>query len=147
MEFRKATLGDTPALVELRKQQLIDEGLPFRNIDSELRDYFSSAIAEGSFIAWLALENGSIVATSGLCLYRLPPSFFDPAGVVAHITNMFTAKPYRRKGLAAALLTKILDEARTAGASVARLHSSADGKPLYQKFGFSDSSGYMALKF
>ncbi len=147
MEYRKATVDDVGVLTELRKQQLIDEGLPVsNNIDNELNEYFSSTLSNGSFIGWVAVENGDIVATSGLCFYKLPPSYSDPSGKVANVTNMFTVKKYRRKGIASALLEKILTEARIRGYKVIRLHASADGQALYKKFGFIPSEGYMALK-
>ncbi|MGL4605841.1 MAG: hypothetical protein ACRCU3_00025 [Eubacteriaceae bacterium] len=52
MEFRKATLKDVSTLVELRKQQLIDEGYSgIQNIDLELKNYFERCLADNSFIA------------------------------------------------------------------------------------------------
>jgi len=148
VEYRKATVADIEALVELRKQQLLDEGLPaLQSIDNELRSYFHAGLLNQTFVAWLALEGDTIVATSGLCFYQLPPTYSDPSGRVAYVTSMFTLKPYRRKGIASALLDKILGEARSLGFSTVRLHSSTDGRALYAKFGFVDSEGYMALKF
>ena len=147
MEFRKATLEDVATLVKLREQQLIDEGFSIlQDISAELKDYFNCCLADNSFVAWLAIEDNIIVATSGLCFYQLPPNYSNPSGRNAYVTNMFTLKEYRRRGIASALLEKILYEAHSLGFSVIRLHASEDGKPLYLKFGFADSDGYMALK-
>lgn len=147
MEFRKATLEDVSKMVYLRKQLLIEEGFPvMKNIDLELHDYFERCLADNSFIAWLALENNVIIATSGLCFYHLPPSFSNPSGKNAYVTNMFTLKEYRRRGIASVLLEKILSEAHSLGFSVIRLHTSSDGQSLYLKFGFLQSNGYMVLK-
>ena len=116
MKLRKATVDDIDAMIELRKQQLVDEGgSPLRNIDRELRDYFFSELESNTFISWLALENDTIIATSGLCFYRLPPSYANPSGMVAYITNMFTVKEHRRKGIASILLEKVLKEAQALG--------------------------------
>ncbi len=148
MEYRKATLEDVLTLVELRKQQLLEEDAHvMKNIDFELKDYFERGLSDNSFISWIALENNSIVATSGLCFYQLPPNFSNPSGKNAYVTNMFTLKEYRRQGIASILLEKILSEARSLGFSVVRLHASLDGKSLYSKFGFIPSDGYMALRF
>jgi GNAT superfamily N-acetyltransferase len=148
VKYIKATLEDVEVLIKHRKQQLIDEeGLPASaNIDSELREYFSSALSNGTFIGWLALENGRIIATSGLCFYQLPPSYSNPSGKVAYVTNMFTVKEYRRNGIASSLLEKILYESRSLGYTVIRLHTSEYGRSLYSEFGFTPSDGYMALK-
>ena len=148
MEFRKATLEDVEALVKFRNLLLVDEGAPvLQNIDTELTDYFRRSLADNSFVSWLALEDNAIVATSGLCFYKLPPNYSNTSGNNAYVTNMFTLKEYRRQGIASALLEKILFEARSLGFSIVRLHSSSDGYGLYTKFGFAQTDGYMALRF
>ena len=147
MDFRRAVLSDIDVLIDLRKQQLLDEGLPpVQNIDVELRKYFAEGLTGHSFIAWLAIEDDTVVATSGLCFYRLPPTFSNPSGVVAYVTNMFTVRPFRRRGIATVMLEKVLHEARILGFSAVKLHASTDGKALYRKFGFQVSEGYMLLK-
>ena len=95
MKKRKANLNDVHTLVELRKKQLIDEGLPpdadlATDIDRQLTDYFTSSIADESFISWVMEDGGGIIATSGLCFYSLPPSYSNPSGEVAYVTNMYT---------------------------------------------------------
>jgi len=151
MEKRKATTDDIPVLVELRKKQLIDEGLPLianidMNIDKQLTDYFISAISDETFISWIMEDNGEIIATSGVCFYTLPPNFSNPTGRTAYITNMYTRDDYRRRGVASDLLTSVIDEAKTRGYTVIRLHTSEYGKTIYQNAGFTYSEGYMELR-
>ena len=55
---RLADKNAIPVLIKLRKQQLIDEGLPpisnlDTNIDEQLADYFNSTISDESFISWV----------------------------------------------------------------------------------------------
>jgi GNAT superfamily N-acetyltransferase len=146
MYYRRATINDIPCLIEFRKQQLIDEGFPpIANIDLELREYFLSGLSDGSFISWLAVDKSSVVATSGLCFYQLPPSYSNPTGRVAYVTNMFTKKEYRRQGISSHLLSLIMDEIRRRDYKVIRLHASIDGKAMYREAGFIDSDGYMTL--
>jgi len=147
MRKRLADAGDIPVLVELRKRQLIDErAQPVAEIDRQLADYFSAAIADGSFVAWVMEEDGEIIATGGICFYALPPTFSNPAGRAAHITNMYTKDEYRHRGIATELLGEAIGEAKARGYAVVRLHASEDGKPMYRKAGFMDSDGYMMLK-
>ena len=149
MQKRKATLDDIPALIRLRKKQLIDEGLPpapIFEIDRELTDYFLSALSDGLFVAWVMEADNEIIATGGVCFYTLPPNFSNPTGGVAYITNMYTKDEYRNKGIATELLEMVVDEAKSRGYSLARLHASDMGKPVYVKAGFSDSEGYMSLR-
>ena len=146
MEFRKANINDVMELVNLRKQQLLDEGSkPDKNIDVGLKEYFSENIVKNNFIAWLAIENNEIIATSGLCFYELPPNFSNPTGKVAYITNMYTKNNYRRKGIATKLFEKIMEEIKSMDCKVIRLHASKDEKELYKKYGFYDSEGFMHL--
>jgi GNAT superfamily N-acetyltransferase len=150
MRKRLAGLNDIPTLVKLRKQQLIDEGLPpgslQMDIARELADYFTSAISDGSFISWVMDNDGEIIATSGVCFYALPPNYSNPSGRTAYITNMYTKPEYRRKGIATELLGMVIDEAKSRGYKVIRLHTSEYGKSIYLKARFTDSDGYMALR-
>ena len=151
MKKRLADINDVPILVKLRKQQLIDEGLPpipniDTNIDKQLADYFTSAIADGSFISWVMENDDEIIATSGLCFYLLPPNFSNTTGRTAYVTNMYTKPEYRRKGIAAELLNMVIDEAKLRGYKVIRLHTSEFGKSIYERAGFVDTDGYMALR-
>ena len=150
MNKRLAGLGDVPVLTELRKRQLIDEGLPpvslRMDIDRELADYFTSAISSGTFISWIMDNGGEIIATSGVCFYALPPTYSNPSGRVAYITNMYTKPEYRRRGIAAELLELVIGEAKTRGYKIIRLHTSEYGKSVYSKAGFVDTDGFMALR-
>lgn len=147
MKYRKANISDIPYLVSLRKQQLLDEGsVPVNDIDTELTEYFTSCLVANTFVSWLAVNDNTIVATSGICFYRLPPTYSNPTGRVAYITNMFTMKEYRRRGIASALFKLVIDEAKKQNYKLIRLHASANGKPLYSRFGFVDTDGFMALR-
>ena len=150
MDYRKANTNDIQHLVRYRKQQLIDEGLPPNanlNIYKELSDYFMQSISDGSLISWLAEDNGEIIATSGICFYQLPPTFSNPTGRVAYVTNMYTLPKYRKQGIASHLLKLIVDEAISLEYKLIRLHASSDGKSIYSKMGFVDTDGFMALRF
>lgn len=146
MSYRKADMKDISQLVQLRKIQLIDEGLePINNIDDELQQFFESKLKDGSLISWVAEEDGTIVATSGVCFYQYPPSYSNPSGKVAYVTNMYTKNQHRGKGIASDLLKLVVDEAKKQGCKTARLHASKQGKPIYERFGFTDFQGAMIL--
>jgi len=147
MEYRKANISDTNILVQLRKQQLLDEGeLVENNIDNDLINYFNENIGNNKFIAWLAIENNEIIATSGLCFYNLPPTSRNRTGKVAYVTNMFTKNEYRKKGIATILLDKIINEAKILDYKIIRLHTSKHGRGIYEKYGFMDSEDFMHLR-
>ena len=147
MNFRKAELKDVPQLVEIRKKQLIDEGTHAEiNIDNELEKFFIEGLSNNTLIIWLAIENDMIISTAGVCFFQYPPSFTNPTGKNAYITNVYTKDEYRCKGTASNLLEYVLKEAENKGCVFARLHASEKGRKLYQKFGFDDAQGFMIKK-
>lgn len=146
MQIRRAEISDIDTLVTLRTRQLIDEGDAPTDIAGPLARYFQRAMADGSFLCFVAIEEARIVATAALCLYTLPPSFSNVSGLTAYATNVYTDPAYRRRGFATRLMTLVIGEARARGCVVLRLHASRDGAPVYEKLGFTRSEGYMALR-
>ena len=159
IEFRKATIKDISELVRLRIEFLKEINREY-NIDIEIQTkseellykYFRNALYNGSFIAWLALFEGKIIATSGLCFYSLPPLFKKingkikiMSGNVAYIMNMYTVPEYRKKGIATILFEKILAEAKDLGCRKISLHATDMSYNLYKKFGFKITDSEMVL--
>ncbi len=142
--YRKADADDIPQLVDCRIQQLVDEGYPeIRDIRAELAHYFAVGLADGSLICWVAVVDGNIAGTSGLCFYQLPPTFSNPTGRIAYITNMYTRVPHRRQGISSRLLNLLVEEAKALNFPSVRLHASELGKGVYERAGFTDLDGYM----
>jgi GNAT superfamily N-acetyltransferase len=59
---------------------------------------------------------------------------------------MYTAPPWRRRGIAAFLLGRIVEEARARGYERLRLQPTDDGKPLYRGAGFRDEGRDMVME-
>lgn len=82
IKYRKASIEDTSELVRLRieflKEANSEKNIDFKihkEIEELLYKYFEKNLSNEKFIAWLALSKGKIIATSGLCFYRVPPLF------------------------------------------------------------------------
>lgn len=105
--------------------------------------YLKEAIPKEEFVAWIAIDNGKIVGTSGIVFYNIPPCKSSPNGKVAYIQNMYTLKEYRRKSIARELFARTIEEAKAKGCTKIMLNASDDGKPLYEQFGFKDVSDEM----
>ena len=58
---------------------------PDRELDGALTDYFAAGLADGSYVCWAAEAEGALVATGGVCLYTLPPTYRNPTGRTAYI--------------------------------------------------------------
>jgi len=109
-------------------------------LEENLRDYFIYAMAAGEFIAWLAKSDGKVIATSGLVIWRMPPNNSVRTGRQGYILNMYTVPEARRQGICAALLEKMIDEARSLGLSRVHLHASKMGENVYRRRGFAEPS-------
>ena len=146
MIVRKATVEDAALLSEVRKLQLIDEGIaPDCDIDAELDTFFKKWLVSKDFLQLIAEENGKLLSTAAIVYYDLPPSFTNKIGVRGYVTNVYTAPEHRRKGLSKILLEKILEDAKSRGIKKIWLGASKLGRPLYEKLGFIQQESYMEL--
>ncbi len=143
MEIRKANYNDIAELTKIRTDLLkecAEDGI--NGIEQLLYDktntYFIENIPNGNFVSYIAIDNGQIVATSGLCFYSVPPSHSNISGMVAYIMNMYTKPEYRKRGLAMKLLDCVVNEAKARGCMNITLNASEMGKPIYKKYGFKD---------
>ena len=146
--FRKAEIQDADLLVQVRADFLVCFGPLTEKARAALdnyREYLLDGLKDGSFILWMAETGGTVAATGSITFYRLPPTERRPNGMAAYIGNMFTYPPYRRQGLAAKVLGLLLEEAQAAGCGVVQLHTSSDGLPLYEKYGFARAEDVMEV--
>ena len=134
-------------MIAIRKQQLIDEGIePSVSIDQELDGFFRRMLDKNDLAQWLLEDNGEVVATSAVCLYSYPPTYTNPTGLIAYITNMYTHPDYRRQGIGRRMLDLAVSEAAARGVRVVRLGASALGRPVYEKYGFKQEAQWMSLR-
>ena len=100
----------------------------------------------GEYLAWFAVEaDGSIAAGLGLWLMDWPPHMIGPGARRGNILNVYTEPHARRLGLARLLMETALDWCRDNGIRAVILHSSDDGRRLYESMGFQ-STNEMRLK-
>lgn len=141
MEIRTAGAEDIEMLIQLRLEYIravetdpIDE----RAFIVPLRDYFQKNLNRGLF-AFLADLDGVTAATVFLILTDWPPSPALPEGRLARVANVLTRSPYRRRGLATALMLHLIGEARGHKASRIDLTTTEAGLELYHGLGFVQS--------
>ncbi len=136
--YRKASQEDIPVLIEMRKQQLIDEGsIPRFDIDMELHAFLQSQLTDGSLVQFLVEDRGQPVATGGIIFYLFPPSFINQSGKKGYIMSMYTRDEYRGQGIAYRLLELLVEEARARDVSYLWLCGSPMGRTVYRRFGFA----------
>ncbi len=145
--YQKLQKRDIPAFIELRIEQLQEEGAEaVFNLTPALYAYYDKHIDDGTFVAWLALDDKKIVATSGMSFIEKPPYYSNPTGKIGILSSMYTLKSYRRKGIAKQLLDKVVNEARLHGCGVVQITASDVGVFLYKAYGFHKNSNFLQLK-
>ena len=147
IQYRKLTEQDISRFIEMRIVQLREEGAT-EDIDltPALRDYYARHLSDGSFVSWLALDDGRIIATSGMSFVEKPPYFGCPSGRIGLLSSMYTKKEYRRRGIATELLTRVVEDARAYGCGTVQITASDMGVKLYTAFGFKKNSNFMQYK-
>ena len=145
--YQKLTEKELPVFIKMRIRQLKEEGAT-EDIDlvPALEDYYSRHMADGTFVSWLAVDEGKIIGTSGMSFVEKPPYFSCPNGKIGLLSSMFTEPAYRRKGIARELLKRVVEEARAYGCGAVQITASDMGVLLYTDFGFVKNGNFMQYK-
>ncbi len=112
-----------------------DEAL--RAMCAAFRPWLIKRLETREYLAWLAVaSDGAVAAGLGLWLMDWPPHMIGPGARRGNIVNVYTIPEARRLGLARRLMETALEWCRANGIRAVILHSSDDGRPLYQALGF-----------
>jgi GNAT superfamily N-acetyltransferase len=152
IDYRLATIEDLESLVALRAAFLVEsagaEPTDPRILEAlveALRRYFASALPTGEFMGYLAIVEGRVVGTSGMVIHRRPPGPSNLTGCEAYVMNMYTLPAWRGRGIATALVRKLIDLAAKKGCKRLSLHATPLGRPIYAKAGFVPAESEMRL--
>ncbi|MCR5307612.1 MAG: GNAT family N-acetyltransferase [bacterium] len=142
--YRLANISDVDKLVELRINQLKDEGaIETLELKPYLKEYYTTNLNNKSFISYLAIDNDEIIATSGLTITHKPPYYKCPTGKIGLLSSMYTNPNYRRQGIARHLLDLIIGIAKENGCGIIHITASDMGVKLYEAYGFSHNNNFM----
>lgn len=147
VSFQKLTKNELDTFIKMRIRQLREEGAK-EDIDLSpaLNDYYQRHMADGTFISWIAVDNGKIIGTSGISIVEKPPYFGCSSGKIGLLSSMFTDKAYRRMGISKKLLSKVINEAKAQGCGTVQITASDMGVLLYSDFGFVKNGNFMQYK-
>lgn len=147
ISYQRLTEKELDTFIEMRINQLREEGAKEDiNLRPALYDYYQRHMADGTFVSWLAVDDGKIIGTSGMSFVEKPPYFGCPSGKIGILSSMFTDKAYRRRGIAKELLSRVVKEAEEYGCGAVQITASDMGVHLYTDFGFVKNSNFMQYK-
>lgn len=136
--IRIATAADIPHLVTHRVEMFRDMGIPCRH--DELRgryaEWLTTALAVGTYRAWVAEADGVVVAGAGAIIYPWAPGPVVMDSRMVFVFNVYTAPQHRGRGLARRLMEAIHAWCRDQGIERLALNASPAGLPLYASMGY-----------
>jgi len=140
-QVRRATTADIDVLAGHRRSMFVDMGyhdeVELDAMTEKCHDWLLARMSRDEYLAWLVTApNQSIAAGTGLWLMDWPPHMIG-RGVRGNILNVYTARDFRRRGLARELMQVALDWCRPQGVDVVVLHASPAARPLYESMGFN----------
>ena len=139
--IREATVADLDTILHHRRSMFLDMGqrneAALEAMMLTSKPFFAQRLADGRYRAWF-VENSlhQVVSGGGVNIFDFPSSVTDPSPQRALIVNMYTERPYRRKGIARKLMETMIGWCHKQGFGSVVLHASEEGRPLYQKLGF-----------
>lgn len=147
MSYRLATKEDIDMLVSQRLDfiKVYEDNEKYETLKENCYLYFKKAFANDSCDVILAEENGTCIGTGIVFYYDSVPSPFNITGKNSYITSMYVEPGFRRQGIGAEILERVIECAKKRGVTVIFLSASEMGRPLYEKRGFTDSKNGMML--
>ena len=147
IRYKRLTEKELNTFIHMRINQLREEGAK-EEIDlvPALNEYYTRHMVDGTFVSWLALDEGNIIGTSGMSFVEKPPYFGCPIGKIGLLSSMYTDLEYRRRGIAKELLSRVIDDAREYGCGTIQITASDMGVKLYTDFGFVHNGNFMQYK-
>lgn len=150
--IRRATEADVADLVALRVALFretggAEEDDPMADFEEATFAYLASVVPSGELIAFVAeAPDGTLVATSGLIFFQRAPTQRNLTGRDAYILNMYTVPAWRGRGIAHALVERLLGYLRTeTNVPHVFLHAQRKARPIYERAGFRAMEDLMAL--
>ncbi len=149
MILRPATLADIDVILRHRREMFREMGGDYERqleaFDAASRQYFESALRDGSYYGLLGDIDGGIIAGGGVVVAAWPGSPLNFVPQRAWILNIYVEPEHRRRGFARDLVTALMEWCKQNGFRSVALHASEHGRSLYEKLGFR-STNEMGLK-
>ena len=147
MTIRLAMVADAPLIAEQRRRMFVDSGQSdpgsLHGMVRNFVEWVRPRLEDGSYVGWVAEEEGVTAGGAGLWVMEFPPHFLHEETGRAYLLNFYTAPGFRGRGLAGEMLRLALEEAKRRGLKVVTLHASKFGRPIYERAGFEGTNEMM----
>jgi GNAT superfamily N-acetyltransferase len=141
---RPVAARDLELICEHRERMFASSGRTRESLQpmtASFRQWLIPRLSDGSYFGWMLEEAGQVVAGLGMMVIDWPPHPSHPTDDRrAYILNVFVEPEHRRNGLARQLMALAEERARQLGLRYAILHSTRQGRPLYEALGWGPTS-------
>lgn len=120
--------------VSSRSREEIEATMP------RYRSWLEGGFADGRVVAFLASIRGRVAGSGCIWVHEVEPRVSMSRYVEAYLLSMYTEPEMRRMGVASSIVEEAIAWCRRGGIERLSLHSSAQGKGLYEKYGFSETT-------
>ena len=147
VEYRIAMKDDIDSLMSSRLEMLrvvndLDHTYQYSDeMIENSRKYFE----DGDQTTVLAMDGERVIGCATMSYIHIMPTFSHPTGKRAHLMNVYTMKEWQRRGIAKKMCSMLMEEAWKRGVTEISLDATAEGRPLYESLGFTDSDECMVL--
>jgi GNAT superfamily N-acetyltransferase len=147
---RPVAIDDLELICEHRDRMFAESGRThesLRPMTAAFEQWLVPRLDDGSYFGWMLEDAGVVVAGLGMMVIDWPPHPSHPAEPRrAYILNVFVEPAHRRKGLAKRLMALAEARGRELGVGYAILHSTRQGRALYESLGWGPTSE-MAIRW
>ena len=140
-------MSDLDQLLAWRREVIenVFDTIPSDELMEQNRDFYIRHLADGSHLAFLALEDGEEAGCGAVCLTEELPSPDNHSGKCAYIMNIYVREKFREQGVAHAIVIRLIEEAKKRGADKIYLETTPQARPVYESIGFHDLPDMMKL--
>ena len=151
MVYRKASMEDLEFLTETRVEVLraanrLSGDADMSVVREQSHRYYQRALCDGTHTAYLAFDGEHFAGAGGVSYFQVMPTYHNPSGNKAYIMNMYTRPEYRRRGIAYHMLELLVGDAKGRGITAISLEATKMGRPLYERYGFTQMRDEMELR-
>ncbi|MGW4160963.1 GNAT family N-acetyltransferase [Streptomyces sp. NPDC004788] len=146
LAVRPATPDDAAEISRLRSAHVQSEPLGKEWLD-RTRDHLAGRLGPaGDARAYVVdAPAGGLAACALGLIHPVLPGPRYPKGLAARIHLVATHPDFRRRGLARATVSALLNHLTRDGVTLFELHASKDAAPLYEEFGFASEPALMRM--
>ncbi len=150
--LRRATVSDAATITHHRHLMFADNAFCSEDrllaLDAVFEPWVREHLANGKYVGLLIEDDATheVIAGAGIFFHEFAPHWMDLTPQRGYLLNFYTAPDARGQGHAKLLLNEAVAIVRARGLQLVTLHASKFGRPIYEGYGFKQSTEMM-LRF